>query len=84
MPADTPSPVGPAALFPENGLVWDLDAVGIGSPFLDKAREQRRPRGLTLADGSLFHQYQWIAGAAALFGAPPAPADYKRMQKQIG
>lgn len=80
---DTPSPVGSAALFPQNGMVWDLDAVGLGSPFLDKAREQRRARGLQLADGPLFHQYQWIAAAAALFGAAPEPADYERMRKQI-
>ncbi len=52
--ADTPSPVGDAALFPQNGLIWDLDAVGISSPFLDKARQQRYPHGLRLVDDQFF------------------------------
>ena len=81
---DTPSPVGDAALFPQNGLVWDLDAIGVSSPFLDKARQQRRPRGLRLSDGPMFNQFQWLAAAAAVFGASPTPADVKRMLKQIG
>lgn len=81
---DTASPVGDAALFPQNGLVWDLDAVGISSPFLDKARQQRSARGLRLADGPAFHQIQWIAATAAVFGAETTPADIKRMRKQIG
>jgi shikimate 5-dehydrogenase len=81
---DTPSPVGSAALFPQNGLVWDIDAVGISSPFLDKARQQRRERGLRLADGPVFHQYQWLAAATAIFGATPTPADTQEMLKQIG
>lgn len=78
------SPVGDAALFPQNGLVWDLDAVGISSPFLDKARQQRSARGLRLADGPAFHQIQWIAAAAGLFGAEIKPADIQRLRKQIG
>ena len=81
---DTPSPVGSAALFPKNGLVWDLEAVGISSPFLDKARQQRRERDLRLADGPIFHHYQWLAAAMAVFGATPTPADIKKMLKQIG
>jgi shikimate 5-dehydrogenase len=81
---NTASPVGEAALFPQNGLVWDLDAVGISSPFLDKARHQRSARGLRLADGPAFHQIQWIAAAAAVFGAETTAADIKRMRKQIG
>lgn len=81
---DTPSPVGSAALFPKNGLVWDLDAVGVSSPFLDKARQQRRERGLRLADGSAFHHYQWLAAATAVFGASPTPADTTKLLKQIG
>ena len=84
-PADenTPSPVGDAALFPENGLVWDLDAVGVSSPFLDKARQQRRPRGLHLSDGPMFHQYQWLAAAAAIFGAAPTASDAEKLRKLI-
>ena len=81
---DTPSPVGSAALFPQDGLVWDLDAVGISSPFLDKARQQRSARGLRLADGPVFHQIQWLTAAAAVFGASPTPADIKKMLKQMG
>lgn len=80
---DTPSPVGPAALFPENGLVWDLEAVGISSPFLDKARQQRRERGLRLADGPAFQQLQWLTAAAAVFGATPDRAEAKKMMEQI-
>ena len=81
---DTPSPVGSAALFPQDGLVWDLDAVGISSPFLDKARQQRRERGLRLADGPVFHRFQWLTAAAAVFGATPDAAEAKKMLKQIG
>ena len=81
---DTPSPVGSAALFPQDGLVWDLDAVGISSPFLDKARQQRSARGLRLADGPAFHQLQWLAAVAAVFSATPSPADITKMLKQIG
>ncbi|NKB48760.1 MAG: hypothetical protein GKS02_05265 [Alphaproteobacteria bacterium] len=81
---DTPSPVGSAALFPENGLAWDLDAVGISSPFLDKARQQRQERGLRLADGPVFYKYQWLTAAAAVFGATPDAAEIKKMLKQIG
>lgn len=82
--ADTPSPVGSAALFPVNGLVWDLDAVGISSPFLDKARQQRRERNLRLADGPVFYKFQWLTAAAAVFGAEPDGTETKRMLKQIG
>jgi shikimate dehydrogenase len=80
---DTPSPVGDAALFPQNGLVWDLDAVGISSPFLDKARQQRRPRGLRLADGPIFHQYQWFTAVAAVFGVTPTQDDAVKLRKLI-
>lgn len=80
---DAPSPVGDAALFPENGLVWDLDAVGTSSPFLDKARKQRSARGLRLADGPLFHRLQWVAAAAAVFGGDVDAAESQRMLKQI-
>ena len=78
------SPVGSAALFPENALVWDLGAVGISSPFLDKARKQRSTRGLQLADGPAFHDLQWLASVATVFGAEPNPADAKKLRKQIG
>jgi len=81
---NTPSPVGDAALFPQNGLIWDLDAVGISSPFLDKARQQRRPRGLRLSDGPMFHQYQWLTAAAAVFGITPTPQDAEKLRKLIG
>ncbi len=81
---DTPSPVGDAALFPQNGLIWDLEAVGISSPFLDKARHQRRPRGLRLADGPIFHQYQWFTAAAAVFGITPTQDDAVKLRKLIG
>ncbi len=80
---DTPSPVGDAALFPQNGLVWDLDAVGISSPFLDKARQQRRPRNLRLADGPVFHHYQWFTAAAAVFGVTPTQKDAVKLRKLI-
>lgn len=80
---DTPSPVGTAALFPQDSRVWDLDSVGLSSPFLEKARQQRRPRGLELADGPLFYQYQWLAAIAAVFGATPAPKDVKKLLKLI-
>lgn len=80
---DTPSPVGDAALFPQNGLIWDLDAVGISSPFLDKARQQRKPRGLRLADGPIFHQYQWFTAAAAIFGITPTQDDAVKLRKMI-
>ncbi len=80
---NTVSPVGEAALFPQNGLVWDLEAVGISSPFLDKARHQRSARGLRLADGPAFHQYQWLGATAAVFGATPTPVDAAKMRKQI-
>ncbi len=79
----TPSPVGAAALFPKDALIWDLGAVGISSAFLDKARQQRKVRGLRLADGPVFHQYQWIAACAAVFGASPEPAEFEKMRKQI-
>jgi shikimate 5-dehydrogenase len=82
--ADTKSPVGDAALFPEEGMVWDLDAVGISSPFLDKARQQRRPRGLRLADGPIFHQYQWLAAVAAVFGNAPTHEEAEKLRKLIG
>ena len=78
------SPVGPAALFPEQSLVWDLSAVGISSPFLDKAREQRSARGLRLADGPVFHDLQWLASMSAVLGAEVADADLKKLRKQIG
>jgi hypothetical protein len=69
--ADTPSPVGDAALFPQNGLIWDLDAVGTSSPFLDKAWQQRYPCGLRLVDEPIFHQYQWFTVTVAIFGITP-------------
>lgn len=44
------SPITPAALFPEQAMVWELNYRG-ELPFLHQARAQQEWRGLTVADG---------------------------------
>jgi len=63
------SPVGGAAAFPLDGLVWELNDRG-ELPFLERARRQQRERHLQLHDGWHYFLHGWFQALSAIFDWP--------------
>jgi shikimate dehydrogenase len=60
------SPLTDAGVFPQNGLVWELNYRGeLG--FLHQARAQAAARGLTVEDGWAYFLYGWSLVVAQVF-----------------
>lgn len=67
MGKDSPgSPLTDAGVFPERGLVWELNYRG-ELVFLDQARAQAEARGLTLEDGWIYFLHGWSSVVAEVF-----------------
>ena len=60
------APIDDSALFPENGLAWDLNYRG-DLLFLDKARSQQARRGLHVEDGWTYFLHGWTQVVAEVF-----------------
>jgi shikimate 5-dehydrogenase len=60
------SPVTDAAVFPERSYVWDFNYRG-ELVFLDQARRQQAPRGLTVEDGWVYFIHGWTRVIAEVF-----------------
>jgi len=60
------SPLGANALFPENGLVWDLNYRG-DLLFLDRAEQQAAARSLLTVDGWNYFLHGWTQVIAEVF-----------------
>jgi shikimate 5-dehydrogenase len=67
------SPLTDAAVFPDRGLVWDLNYRG-DLVFLDQARRQQAERGLTVEDGWIYFIHGWTQVIAEVFHTPIATA----------
>jgi shikimate 5-dehydrogenase len=60
------SPLTEAAVFPEHGIVWDLNYRG-DLVFLDQARAQRAARDLQVEDGWTYFIHGWTQVIAEVF-----------------
>jgi shikimate dehydrogenase len=68
------SPISDGALFPESGVVWELNYRGdLG--FLRQARAQQRDRGLVVSDGWRYFIFGWTAVIEEVFRRPISDAD---------
>ncbi len=61
------SPLGDGALFPERGIVWDLNYRG-ALDFLHQARRQQAARALQVEDGWTYFIHGWSQVIAEVFG----------------
>jgi shikimate 5-dehydrogenase len=67
MGKDTPgSPITDGGVFPERGLVWELNYRG-DLVFLEQARRQARERDLTIEDGWVYFLHGWSSVVAEVF-----------------
>jgi shikimate 5-dehydrogenase len=66
------SPLTDAAIFPENGIAWDLNYRG-DLVFLDQARRQADSRGLRVENGWTYFIHGWTQVIAEVFHVDIAP-----------
>lgn len=64
------SPIGQSALFPANGVIWELNYRG-DRPFLAQARRQQRQRRLRVHDGWLYFLHGWFQALAPILDFEP-------------
>ena len=60
------SPMTQAAVFPENGLVWEFNYRG-NLVFLDQARAQQQARHLHIEDGWTYFLHGWTQVISDVF-----------------
>jgi shikimate 5-dehydrogenase len=68
------SPITDAAVFPERGLVWELNYRG-ELDFLRQAQRQAQDRGVTVEDGWRYFIHGWTVAIEEVFHLEIAPAD---------
>lgn len=76
------SPLTSAAVFPEMGIVWDLNYRG-ELVFLDQARLQERARALRIENGWSYFVHGWLAAIAEVFDIdiPSAGPEFDELTK---
>lgn len=73
MGKDSPgSPLTDAGVFPERGLVWELNYRG-ELQFLQQARRQAETRDLTIEDGWIYFVHGWSAVVSEVFDVDLTP-----------
>jgi shikimate dehydrogenase len=73
MGKDSPgSPLTDAGVFPDRGLVWELNYRG-ELLFLQQARRQAEARDLTIEDGWIYFVHGWSAVVSEVFGVELTP-----------
>jgi len=79
------SPLGPDALFPHNGLVWELNYRG-NLLFLDAAEAQARDRHLSTFDGWDYFLHGWTRVVAEVFAVeiPASGPAFDRLSQLAG
>ncbi|MFA9429649.1 shikimate dehydrogenase [Egicoccus sp. AB-alg2] len=75
------SPISDAAVFPRDGLVWELNYRG-DLDFLHQARAQQQGRNLTVEDGWRYFVYGWSAVVADVFGLDLDAATLARLSDE--
>jgi shikimate 5-dehydrogenase len=73
------SPITDAAVFPECGLVWELNYRG-ELLFLEQARRQEQQRCLRVEDGWGYFVYGWSAAVSEVFQQQITPDVYSRLE----
>jgi shikimate 5-dehydrogenase len=74
------SPITDAGVFPENGLVWELNYRG-ELDFLHQARRQAEARKLTIEDGWVYFLHGWTQVIAEVFGVELSPERFARLDE---
>jgi shikimate dehydrogenase len=78
---DTPgSPISDQAVFPERGLVWELNYRG-ELDFLHQAERQQEDRRLSIHDGWLYFIYGWSAVIEQVFHVELSPEQLAAMSR---
>lgn len=72
------SPFTDGALFPEEGLVWELNYRG-ELDFLRQARRQEHTRGLRVEDGWLYFLHGWSEVVAEVFDLDLTPEKFRAL-----
>lgn len=72
------SPLPPAAVFPGEAIVWELNYRG-SLEFLSHARSQEGRRALTVVDGWRYFIHGWSQAIADVFDVPMGPAVVERL-----
>ncbi|HSK96594.1 MAG TPA: hypothetical protein VK891_08265 [Euzebyales bacterium] len=75
------SPVTSAVIFPENGIVWDLNYRG-ELQFLQQARSQATARALTVEDGWRYFIHGWSEVIAEVFSMDLTPQVLRRLSDE--
>jgi shikimate 5-dehydrogenase len=66
------SPITDAAVFPQEGLVWEINYRG-ALDFMQQAKRQARERQLTIEDGWIYFLHGWSQVVSVVFDAPLSP-----------
>ena len=74
------SPIGPAGVFPQAGLVWELNYRG-ELEFLRQAHRQQGPRRLRIEDGWGYFLHGWTQAIAEVFTLPLTPQLFARLDR---
>jgi shikimate dehydrogenase len=72
------SPLSDRAVFPEGGLVWELNYRG-DLRFLEQARRQQKTRGLEVHDGWRYFLHGWSEVLAEVFHVTLTPERFERL-----
>lgn len=72
------SPLSDAAVFPENGLVWELNYRG-ELTFLAQAQRQAATQGLIVEDGWVYFLHGWTQVIARVFHLDLTPVLFRRL-----
>jgi shikimate 5-dehydrogenase len=72
------SPITDAGIFPQSGLVWELNYRG-ELDFMHQARRQAAARGLTVEDGWVYFLHGWTQVIAEVFDLQLTPTLFARL-----
>jgi shikimate 5-dehydrogenase len=74
------SPITDNGVFPENGLVWELNYRG-KLDFMHQAKRQEMIRGLTIEDGWVYFLHGWTQVIAEVFHLALTPELFKKLEE---
>jgi shikimate 5-dehydrogenase len=77
------SPVTDAGVFPQDGLVWELNYRG-DLEFMHQARRQAKKRNLTIEDGWIYFLHGWTQVIAEVFDLELTPETFAELDRAAG